>query len=110
MANIEKHIYRVLFHNQSQIFDVYVRGIYTSDIFGFVEMEDFVFRNESHVVIDPAEDKLRQEFESVRRVFVPMQAIIRIDEVEKEGTPKITDGTGTNIATFPIPMPTKPKA
>lgn len=110
MANSEKHIYRVLFHNQGQIYDVYVRGIFNSDVFGFVEMEDFVFRNESQVVIDPAEDKLRQEFEGVRSVLVPLHSIVRIDEVEKEGTPKITDGTGTNIAPFPVPMPTKPKS
>ena len=109
MTNSEKHIYRVLFHNQGQIYDVYVRGIFNSDVFGFVELENFVFRSETQVVIDPAEDKLRQEFESVRRVFIPMHAIVRIDEVEKEGTPKIMDSTGTNIAPFPIPMPTNPK-
>ena len=56
-------------------------------------------------MIDPAEDKLRTEFAGVQRSFVPMHAIIRIDEVEKEGTAKVTDSSGQNITPFPMPMP-----
>ena len=59
------------------------------------------------MVIDPTEDKLRQEFASVQRSYVPMHAIIRIDEVEKEGTAKITDSSGNNVTPFPMPIPGK---
>ena len=59
------------------------------------------------MVIDPSEDKLRTEFESVRRSYIPMHAILRIDEVEKEGTAKITDNAGNNVMPFPMPMPGK---
>ena len=36
------------------------------------------------VVVDPTEEKLKSEFTGVKRSFIPMQAIIRIDEVEKK--------------------------
>ncbi len=42
----------------------------------------------------------------MQRSFIPMHAMIRIDEVEKEGVAKISDGKGgTNIAHFPMPIP-----
>ena len=97
--------YRILFHNQGQIYEVYARSIYQSDLYGFVEVEDYVFGNHSKMLIDPAEDRLRSEFEGVQRSYIPMHAIVRIDEVEKEGTAKITNSSGDKVTPFPLPMP-----
>jgi hypothetical protein len=100
-------IFKVLFHNQGQVFEVYARNIYQSEMYGFVEVEDYVFGNKTQVVIDPGEDKLRSEFEGVQRSYIPMHSIVRIDEVEKEGVAKVTDVKGGNIAPFPMLMPNK---
>ena len=64
-----------------------------------------IFGNKSQMVIDPSEDKLRTEFDGVQRSFVPMHAVVRIDEVEKEGVAKIKDATGDKITPFPMPLP-----
>ena len=40
MANDQKHIFRIYFHNQGQIYEVYARSIYQSDLYGFVEIEE----------------------------------------------------------------------
>ncbi len=101
-----QHIYRVLFQNQGQIYEVYARNIYQSELYGFVEIEDYTFSNKSQVVIDPSEERLRSEFEGVKRSFVPMHAVIRIDEVEKEGVAKITATDGSKVTPFPMPVPT----
>ena len=101
----KEHTYTVLFHNQGQIFEVYAKNIYQSDLYGFVEVEDYVFGNHSQMLIDPAEDKLRSEFEGVQRSFIPMHSIVRIDEVEKEGVAKITSNGGEKVTPFPLPMP-----
>ena len=98
-------IFKVLFHSQGQVFEVYARNIYQSEMYGFVEVEDYIFGNKTQVVIDPGEDKLRTEFEGVQRSYIPMHSIIRIDEVEKEGVAKITDSRGENVAPFPMIMP-----
>mgnify|MGYP001498218814 FL=1 len=100
-----KNVYRVLFHSQGQVYEVYAHNIYQSDLYGFVEIEDYTFGNRSQMLIDPSEDRLRNEFEGVQRSFIPMHAIVRIDEVEKEGVAKITDSKGEKVTPFPMPMP-----
>ncbi|MEQ8692643.1 MAG: DUF1820 family protein [Pseudomonadales bacterium] len=100
-----QHVYRILFHNQGQVYEVYARSIYQSELYGFVEIEDYTFGTRSKMLIDPAEDRLRKEFEGVQRSFIPMHAIVRIDEVEKEGVAKITDSKGQNVTPFPMPVP-----
>ncbi len=104
-----KHIYRVLFHSQGQVYEVYAHEVASSDLYGFVEVRDYSFGEKGHVVIDPSEERLRSEFEGVRCSFIPMHAVIRIDEVEKQGTAKITDGSGDKVMPFPVPMPKNPK-
>ena len=54
MANKDdnQHVYRVLFQNQGQVYEVYARNIYQSELYGFVEIEDYTFSNKSQVVID----------------------------------------------------------
>ena len=101
-----QQVYRVFFQNQGQIYEVYARSIYQSELYGFVEIEDYTFGNKSQVVIDPSEEKLRNEFEGVQRSFIPMHAIVRIDEVEKEGVAKITSSDGSTVTPFPMPVPT----
>ncbi len=105
MNDRQEHIYKVLFHNQGQIYEVYAHNIYQSDLYGFIEIEDYIFGKKGQMVIDPGEDKLRNEFEGVQRSFIPMHAVVRIDEVEKEGVAKITDSKGDKITPFPVPMP-----
>jgi hypothetical protein len=41
----------------------------------------------------------------VQRSFIPMHAIVRIDEVEKEGVAKVSESKGSNVTAFPLPMP-----
>ncbi|MDX1734627.1 MAG: DUF1820 family protein, partial [Halioglobus sp.] len=59
----------------------------------------------SQILVDPGEEKLKNEFNGVRRSYIPLQAIIRIDEVDKEGSGKVSDVTpaeGGNVASFPF--------
>ena len=106
-----KPIYRVVFYNQSQVYELYVRAIYQSDMYGFIEVEEFIFGERTQVIVDPAEEKLKNEFSEVKRSYIPMQAVIRIDEVEKEGTIKVTDiKSSDKIAQFPFTSPSAPKS
>ena len=83
-----RHI-KVVFINQDQVYEVYVQSIYQGELYGFVVIEDFVFGEKSSIVVDPADEKLRLEFEGVDRCFIPLHKIIRIDQVKKRGTSKI---------------------
>jgi len=103
MAN-DNPIYRVAFVNQDKVYELYVRHVYPSDLWGFIELEGFVFGTRSELLVDPAEEKLRQQFAGVQRSYVPMNAIIRIDEVREEGVAKISDAKGT-VTPFPSMPP-----
>ena len=80
-------------------------------LFGFIEIEGLVFGEKSAVVIDPAEDRLKAEFDGVPTVHVPMHGVVRIDEVEKQGTAKIhaLDGKNENIVAYPFASPGSPR-
>lgn len=107
MSKREAPIYKVIFVNQGQVYEMYAKHIFQSDLWGFLEIEEFVFGERTQVVVDPSEEKLKAQFEGVLRSFVPMHAIIRIDEVERLGTPKISEAKGGNVMPFPMPMPDK---
>lgn len=97
-------IYRITFFNQSQVFEIYARHVFQSELWGFLEVEQFVFDERSKTILDPAEEKLKSEFSSVKRSFIPMQSVVRIDEVEKEGACKVSPAPeGGNISPFPFP-------
>lgn len=101
MNDNSKQIYKVIFLNQGEIFEIYAKNIYQSDLFGFVEVEEFLFGERTKMVVDPSEEKLKSEFEDVVRSFIPVGAIIRIDEVEKEGKARVTSA-GDKVTPFPI--------
>ncbi len=100
----KKSTYRVTFHNQGKVYEIYARNVHQSGLFGFIEIEELLFGEKSSVVVDPSEENLKSEFSGVRRTYIPIHSVVRIDEVEKTGHPKIMDATGTsgNVAPFPV--------
>jgi len=99
-----RQLYKIIFVNQGQIYEIYARSISQGELFGFVEIEELVFGERTSVVVDPAEERLKNEFEAVKRTYVPMHAVIRIDEVEKQGVSKISAVDGENVTAFPMPV------
>ena len=78
-------LYRVVFMSQGQVYEIYAREVGHGELFGFVEVEQLVFGERTTVVVDPSEEKIKAEFEHVKRTYLPMHSIIRIDEVDKQG-------------------------
>lgn len=103
---MSQRIYRVVFFSQGQVYEMYARQVSQGNLYGFVEIEDLVFGERSQVVVDPGEERLKKEFEGVKRFHLPMHTVLRIDEVEKEGVARISDGGKSegNVATFPMPV------
>lgn len=108
-------IYRVIFNNQGEVYELYTRYIYQSEMYGFVEVEELLF-DEGQITAqadaNPADnitakasfDKLKQKFTGVKRSFIPLPSVIRIDEMEKLGmvmlSPSKDDPKG-NVRHFP---------
>jgi len=96
-------IFRILFVNKGNNYEVYAKNVHQSFLYGFIEIEELLFSNRSSLVVDPSEEKLKSEFEGVTRTQIPMHSIIRIDEVEKQGTAKISDASKNVVTPFPMP-------
>lgn len=107
-------VYKVIFQNGNQVVELFARQIYQSDMWGFIEVEEFLFGERSQILVDPAEEKLKSEFSGVQRSYIPLQSVIRIDEVAKEGVAKISDvkpGDTANVTSFPMSSaPAKPRS
>jgi hypothetical protein len=96
-----------MFVNQGKVYEIYARKVGHGELFGFIEVEEVLFGERSSVVLDPSEERIKSEFEGVKRTFLPMHSVLRIDEVQKHGTSKITvleGGASGNVAQFPMPM------
>ncbi len=110
VAVSEKTVYRVTFLNQGEVYELYARSVSQGGIFGFVEIADLIFRDETKKVIDPSRERIANEFKGVPRTFVPLHAVLRIDQVEREGEARITPNAGTaprgQVRLFPAPIPT----
>ena len=102
------HIFKVLFLNQGKVYEVYARKVTHGSLFGFIEMEDLVFGERSSVVVDPNEERIKTEFEGVKRSFLPLHSVLRIDEVKQQGTAKITPLEGGNVTPFPMSVYSAP--
>ncbi len=100
----KNRLYRVSFHNLGKIYEVYARHVGDGAMLGFIQIEDLVFGERSGVVVDPSEERLRDEFAGVEKTFIPMHAVIRVDQVTRQGTGKIRDADGANVTPFPLSM------
>lgn len=98
-----KTVYKIAFYSQGKVYEIFARRVYQGDLYGFVVIEDLVFGERSSVVVDPGEERLKTEFEFVKRAHIPMHAVVRIDEVEKQGIAKISEA-GANVSMFPSPV------
>jgi hypothetical protein len=98
MPTKNKAVFRIQFQHQDQLIDLYAHGVSQSSMMAFVELSDLIFDTKTDVVIDPSEEKIKAEFGGVKSTYIPVHAIIRIDEVEKTGPNKIRPLDGKESA------------
>ena len=57
-----KHIYKVMFHQQGNLYELYARSVSHGEMYGFLEIGDIIFGERSALLVDPSEEKLKAEF------------------------------------------------
>lgn len=100
-------LYKVSFFNQSQVYELYCRKVADSGLsYGFIQISDLVFEADDGVLIDPTEERLRDEFGDVEVLHLPMSAVIRVEETKKRGTAVIRDSkSGEKVTPLPVGGP-----
>jgi hypothetical protein len=98
-----RSIYKIIFISQNTVYEIYARQVAQSNLLGFIEADELIFGEKSALVVDPGEERLKSEFTHVKRSYIPIHAILRIDEVMKEGVAKIKDVStkSSNVSPFP---------
>jgi hypothetical protein len=97
----EKKIYKIIFIQLGEIYEIFAKQIFQSDMYGFLEVEEFIFSNDDQLVVDPSSEKLKTEFNKVKRSYIPIGSIQRIDEVVESGEARIKK---TSSQVSPIPL------
>lgn len=104
---MRKKLYKVTFISEGKTLELYARHVASSALWGFTEVGELVFEHGAEgIVIDPTEERLREQFGATRMLHLPMQAIVRVEEVEKRGPLSIRDAhSGEKIMPFPLAPP-----
>ena len=102
----ENPLYKIIFLNHGKVYELYSEGVTSSGLWGFIEVSDLVFESGDSLVVDPTEEKMRQEFEDAKVLHLPIQRVLRVEEVEKRGLCLIRDRkSGEKVAPFPVSPP-----
>ena len=96
-----KSVYKIIFIQLGEIYEVFAKQIYQSDMYGFIEVEEYIFNKDKQLVVDPSSEKLKNEFSEVERSYIPINAILRIDEVKESGEAKIKKNKD-KVSPFPL--------
>ena len=59
MAKTQQSIFRIQFHNNGKIYELYAHEVSQSQMLGFIEIGQIIFGEQSKLLIDPAEEKLK---------------------------------------------------
>jgi hypothetical protein len=99
-----KTLYKVTFLHLGKCYELYAKHVASSTLWGFTEVGELVFEPPgSGLLVDPTEERLREEFADTRALHLPMQSVVRIEEVERKGKLVIRDaGDGQKVAPFPV--------
>jgi hypothetical protein len=104
MAKPDKEkLYRIAFLNHGKVYELFCNSVCTSGLLGFVEVSGLVFGEKDSLVVDPTEEKMRDEFDGVELLHLPMHSVLRVEQVKKKGQAVIRDReSGEKVTPFPV--------
>ena len=100
-------LYKISFLNAGRVYELYAGRVASGALWGFIEVSEINFEVKEGLVIDPTEERLRDEFRDTRVLHLPMQSVVRVEEVARRGQLKIRDVASGEQVVTPFPMPPK---
>lgn len=100
-------MYKVSFLNQGKVYELFCNKVSGSELsYGFIEIAELIFDGEDSVVIDPTEERMREEFADVEVLHLPMHSVIRVEQVKRRGACVIRDSkSGEKVTPLPLDGP-----
>ena len=85
MTEIQEIVYRVIFTHLDQIYTLFSQGVSEETLVGFIEVDGILsVQRERNLSSDESKDnaeRLYDKFDGVKRTYIPMHSIVRIDEL-----------------------------
>jgi len=102
----DKQIYKVVALLQGKVYELYACGVTSSGLFGFLEISGLLFDSGQQTVVDPAEERMREEFADTEVLHVPINSVLRVEQVKRRGQCVIRDReSGEKVTPFPVSRP-----
>ncbi|MFN2334393.1 MAG: DUF1820 family protein [Wenzhouxiangellaceae bacterium] len=99
-------MYKLIFFNHGKVYELFAEKVESSSLYGFIEASRPIFENASKVVVDPTEERLKDEFADTETLILPIQSVIRVEKVRKRGVCMIRDSkTGDKVTPLPLGGP-----
>jgi len=105
---VSKHssMYKVVFLNQGKVYELFCAAVDSSSLWGFVELSGLTFDAESSLVVDPTEERMREEFADTELLILPIQSVMRVEKVKRKGSSVIRDkDSGEKVTPLPVSGP-----
>lgn len=86
-------IYRVTFSQGEQICQLYSRFVLEESLIGFIELDELIFDEQKYLDVeqgDSISSEMKQQFQGVERTYIPVNSILRIDELLRKDVRKPT--------------------
>ena len=100
MAAID-YIYRVIFKQDDKRCQLYAQYICEESLMGFLEVESLVFSSDnSSLIVDVQQEELKQQYKGVKRTYIPMHTVIRVDEIKASECQLITNALSDGNITY----------
>ena len=79
---MNKKLYKVVFIDEDKkVQTIHASYLNPSSFLGLIEISDIVFIGQSDIIISPDDGKPKEVFKNVERSYIPLNYIIRIDEI-----------------------------
>lgn len=96
-------LYRIAFLNHGKVYELFCSGVCTSGLLGFIEISGLELGDKDSLVVDPTEEKMRDEFDGVEVLHLPLHSVLRVEQVKKKGQMVIREReSGEKVTPFPV--------
>lgn len=98
-------MYKIVFFNRGKVYELFAERVDSSHLVGFITASGLQFQD-SGPIVDPTEERLREEFRDTEELLLPMQSVVRVEKVRKRGASVIRDrSTGEKVTPLPLDGP-----
>ncbi len=100
-------MFKITFLNHGKVYELFCNKVRSSDLsYGFIEVAELVFEGDETLVIDPTEERMREEFADVETMHIPAHSVVRVEKVKKRGACVIRDThSGEKVTQLPLDSP-----